>query len=324
MSEEILSRKNLDVKVVDTKGKEVPVPNEYIACALKKLNEDHYIDAALRSSHTNEVFIFCYRAYLVITYDPTSPGKGQVVKGPLLLMDGFPTLYHTRFSQFGVDAAFGCHGVNEAYLFSGPLCVKIEYGPLIRMGNRIGGYPSDIGFVFPCLESIRFVGSIDAAFESTNVEEAYLFKGSKYALINYNLKTLITTGLITDAFPCLLNTKFATDIKAAFASHLSNQAYLFKDDNSYVLVHYTPGNPSDSYIISGPEEMVPSNWPALQGIAPYKRRSSSFKPKTWTPVWRKIDYGLSEEAESEIEPDMFGPNGLCSTELAIPPPRVRI
>jgi len=107
---------------------------------------------------------------------------------------------------------------------------------------------------------------VDAAFESSVPNQVYIFKGGEYALVDYIQRKLIHIRPIVDGFNCLQNTIFDSDIGAAFASHNSQEAYLFKG-NSYVILHFTPGQTKD-YIISGPKEIVPKNWPSLVNILP--------------------------------------------------------
>ncbi|GKB26585.1 hemopexin fold protein [Tanacetum coccineum] len=52
----------------------------------------------------------------------------------------------------------------------------------------------------------------------------------------------------------------------AWAGFSCMSIYLFKE-NSCVLLHFTPGQTKD-YIISGPKEIVPKNWPSLVNIMP--------------------------------------------------------
>ncbi|GKC02531.1 hemopexin fold protein [Tanacetum coccineum] len=107
---------------------------------------------------------------------------------------------------------------------------------------------------------------VDAAFESTVTNEVYIFKGGEYAFVDYMHRKLIAIRPIVDGFKCLKNTIFASDIGAAFASHISGEAYLFKG-NSYVLLHFTPGK-TKGYIIGGPKEILPKNRPSLVNILP--------------------------------------------------------
>ncbi|PWA84936.1 hypothetical protein CTI12_AA155070 [Artemisia annua] len=107
----------------------------------------------------------------------------------------------------------------------------------------------------------------DAAFDQSSVpNQVYIFKGGEYALVDYIQRKLIDIPPIVDGFNCLQNTIFDSDIGAAFVSHNSQEAYLFKE-NSYVILHFTPGQTKD-YIIIGPKEIVPKNWPSLVNILP--------------------------------------------------------
>ncbi|PRQ35114.1 putative Hemopexin-like domain-containing protein [Rosa chinensis] len=131
--------------------------------------------------------------------------------------------------------------------------------------------PMTISAMFPFFKGTVFESGIDAAFESTKKYEAYLFRDKKYAHINYGSGSahLIHLQLITDGFHGLRNTIFASGIEAAFASHKTNEAYLFKGD-SYALINFAPGTTND-YIIGGVKKILP-NWPSLRPILPRKNR----------------------------------------------------
>ncbi|CAO2825288.1 unnamed protein product [Amaranthus hypochondriacus] len=261
---------------------------------LRKPRYESYIDAAFRSSCTNEVFMFTGFHYFVVKYDAQSYSHKEanenhvITKSPLLLIDAFYELYGcTGFRERGVDAAFGCYGTNKAFLFSRTWGAKIEYdsdneGQVLKLQGMEGWFmsPDDTKFSR---------GYLDAACESTVPNEAYLFKGSDYALVNYanqSQLTLIKEGRITDEFTCLCNTAFESDIGSAFASHKFNQFYFFKD-NTYVLIEFD-SKAKESRIIAGPEEIVPTNWPCLVSYLPYhkyKENPLTIQPKTWKPIF---------------------------------------
>ncbi|KAK9941182.1 hypothetical protein M0R45_017801 [Rubus argutus] len=144
--------------------------------------------------------------------------------------------------------------------------VKINYAPVTTYDWMINRQFS-IGGMFPFLEGTRFERGIDAAFESSEKYEAYLFKDDMYALINYNSGHLIRLQPITDGFHSLENTIFASGFDAAFASHKTNEAYLFKGD-SYTLINFAPGTTND-YIIGGFKPILP-NWSSLRSVLPRK------------------------------------------------------
>ncbi|GJZ60672.1 multidrug resistance-associated protein 6 [Tanacetum coccineum] len=165
-----------------------------------------------------------------------------------------------------MNAAFGCHGGDdESFIFSGEFCAKINYAPGTTNDKILEG-PCLIDKMFPFFKGTKFNFKVDAAFESSKPNEVYIFKGGEYALVDYIQRKLIAIRPIVDGFNCLQNTIFDSDIGAAFASHNSQEAYLFKG-NSYVILHFTPGQTKD-YIISGPKEIVPNNWPSLVNILP--------------------------------------------------------
>ncbi|XP_062208260.1 uncharacterized protein LOC133909717 isoform X2 [Phragmites australis] len=202
---------------------------------------DNYIDSAFRSTRKNEAYIFIKEENVVMNYGPA-----------------------TRDDKI-------ISGLSEAMIFSGNLCARINFAPRTTRDRIIQG-PKTIRQMFPFFKGTNFEKGIDAAFESTVTGEAYLFKGSEYALIDYSKLILIEIRAITDGFKCFSNCYlFARDIGAALASHVSKDAYLFKDNN-YILFHFTPRE-TNHYIIGGPKEIVPRNWPSLKGILPRKNKA---------------------------------------------------
>lgn len=222
-----------------------------------------YVLAAFRSICPYEVFIFTGYEYVVVKYDPATAAKDSLVKGPIYIRKGFPSI--SDFQTYGVDAAFSRHGTNRAFLFCLNECVEIEYGCDTKKGRVL--CREFIADMFPAFRGTTFAHHVDAAFESTEKDQAYFFSNTQYALINYVKGSLIATAPIVDAFPCLENTMFERDIGAAFASHTPNEAYLFKDDK-YARLHFTPGETKKSYIIEGPMDIVPTNWPSLETLLP--------------------------------------------------------
>jgi hypothetical protein len=61
--------------------------------------------------------------------------------------------------------------------------------------------------MLPFFRGTSFEKGVDAAFESTVTGEAYLFRGSDYALINYDKEEVIAIRPITDGFHCLCGTQ---------------------------------------------------------------------------------------------------------------------
>ncbi|KAE9456044.1 hypothetical protein C3L33_12033, partial [Rhododendron williamsianum] len=198
--------------------------------------------------------------YLRLDYAPGSTGD-EVLNGPLRISEGFPSLKNTAFAEPGIDCAFGSHHGDEAFIFSGNLCARINYAPGTTNDKIIQG-PMTIIQMFTFFKGTVFESGIDSAFESTVLDEAYLFKGNQYALINYNDPHLIAIRHITEGFVSLKDTIFASGIEAALASHLTNEAYLFKGDS------YARFNFAHDYIF-GVKKILP-NWASLHGILPRK------------------------------------------------------
>ncbi|KAF7106024.1 hypothetical protein CFC21_106789 [Triticum aestivum] len=238
------------------------VPIEYYAEGVAHIAS--YIDSAFRSTYWNEVYIFIKEKYVLVNYAPGSTND-RILNGPHYIGDSFPFLVGTAFAEYGIDASFGSHSSVEAIIFSGNLCARINFAPKTTGGYIVEGITT-IRQMFPFFRGTVFEKGIDAAFESTVTGEAYLFKGSNYALINYYKKELIAITPIAVGFQCLRDSEFEGDIGAAFASHICKEAYLFKG-NRYILLHFTPGENKD-YIVDGPKDIVPGNWPSLDGVLP--------------------------------------------------------
>lgn len=229
-------------------------------------NSESYIDAAFRSSRTNEAYLFMKKEYVLVDYAPGTTDD-KVLNGPLFICDGYPSLAGTAFAEDGIDCAFGSHDRNEAFIFSGNLCAQINYAPHTANDKIIKG-PMTITAMFPFFKGTVFKNGVDAAFESTKEYEAYLFKGNQYARINYGSKShLIAIRNIAQGFPSLKNTMFESGIDAAFASHRTNEAYLFKNAY-YARINFAPGT-TDDYIIGGVKK-IREYWPSLRNILPRK------------------------------------------------------
>ncbi|OWM76577.1 uncharacterized protein LOC116201708 [Punica granatum] len=226
-----------------------------------------YIDAAFRSSRTDEAYLFMRDEYVVVNYAPDSTDDKRIVDGPLLICDGFPSLTNTTFGEYGIDCAFASHYGDQAYIFSSNMCALMDYAPGTSNNNdRIISSPMKIASMFPFLKHTVFEDGIDAAFEATATDEAYIFRGSMYALINYHGSSAGIIGWIkpiAEYFIGLSGTVFEHGIDAAFASHRRGEAYLFKGEY-YTLISIIPGS-IDDYIIGGAVimEILP-NWPSLR------------------------------------------------------------
>ncbi|KAL5218228.1 hypothetical protein ABZP36_018912 [Zizania latifolia] len=227
-----------------------------------------YINAAFRSSVSDEAYLFMKNEYVALNYAPGSTDDFLVNGGPHRICDGYPSLAGTAFGEHGVDCAFDCDRGNEALIFSGNLCARFDYAPGTRDGRILDG-PMPITAMFPFFSRTVFAGAIDAAFPSTASNEAYLFKGDSYALINYESKTCMGIHKITQGFHSLGDTIFQSGLDAAFASHRMNQAYIFKGDQ-YALINFVPGS-NDDYIVGGVKPIAP-NWPSLRGMLPRPNR----------------------------------------------------
>ncbi|CAK8533296.1 unnamed protein product [Lathyrus sativus] len=223
-----------------------------------------YINAAFRSSKNNEAYFFINEKYLLIDYAPGTTND-KVLYGPTPVRDGFKSLSQTIFGSYGIDCSFDTEN-NEAFIFYENFCALIDYAPHSNRDKIILG-PKKIADVFPFFKGTAFETGIDAAFRSTLGKEVYLFKGDHYARIDYGSNSMVNKEIksISNGFPCFSNTIFESGTDAAFASHLTDEVYFFKDDY-YARVKVTPGR-TDDKLLGGVRKIV-DYWPSLRGIIP--------------------------------------------------------
>ncbi|KAL5710959.1 hypothetical protein ACHQM5_021462 [Ranunculus cassubicifolius] len=260
-------------------------PNNWYAG--KVANFESYINAAFRSSRINEAYLFMKNEYVILNYAPGTTND-KVLTGPNFICNGYLSLAGTSFAEHGIDCAFGSHDKDEAFLFSGNLCVHINFIPHTTTDKIING-PMSIDAMFPFLKGTVFENGIDAAFESTTRYEVNLFKNNQHARINYNgtesrLRNVICP--ITQAFPSLKNTFFESGIDSAFASHRTGEAYLFKED--FYALFYFGSDATDDRLISSVKKLLP-NWPSLRSILPRQNRGLDVHDHTKHDVHRVQD-----------------------------------
>ncbi|KAK8472643.1 hypothetical protein PHAVU_002G269700 [Phaseolus vulgaris] len=93
--------------------------------------------------------------------------------------DMFPVLDDTVF-QDGIDSAFRSSRGKEVYLFEGNKYCCMDYA-----SKQLVDPIRNITDGFPVLKGTIFEDGIDAAFASHKENQAYLFKGENYALMNF-------------------------------------------------------------------------------------------------------------------------------------------
>jgi len=214
------------------------------------------IDTAFRSSKPNECYVFKNKRFAVVNYAPGAK-KDHVVKKPIHTSDGFPFLDETPFEKL-VDCAFETEGT-QAIIFSGKQCAKIDFAPDSDTDLLDGPVP--ITTMFHCLKGTFLENGIDAAIKWTG-HNVFLFKGNEYVRMDYHSKTIVTHYSIRSGFKSLLGTVFENGIDAAFASHVANQAYVFKGEY-YARIDIS--NEGDC-IVNGRVKLVHDEWPALQSL----------------------------------------------------------
>ncbi|KAM7489066.1 hypothetical protein LguiB_026550 [Lonicera macranthoides] len=223
----------------------------------------HYVDCAFNFNNKIEAFIFTADQCLRINYAPGTTDD-YIIKGPMSIGDYFPSLKNTIFAT-GIDAAFTSSVENEAYIFKGDRYILLNF----VSGNIIGG-PKKITDGFYSLKDTIFEDGIDAAFASSRHNEAYIFRGDQYALINFAPGTtddylVHNPKKIIEGFPSLKGTVFQDGLDAAFSAKATNEAYIFKGD-TYARINYAPGTTND-YIINI-ETPISDGFHSLKGIIP--------------------------------------------------------
>ena len=93
--------------------------------------------------------------------------------------DMFPVLDDTVF-QDGIDSAFRSSRGKEVYLFEGNKYCCMDYA-----SKQLVDPIRNITDGFPVLKGTIFEDGIDAAFASHKENQAYLFKGENYTLMNF-------------------------------------------------------------------------------------------------------------------------------------------
>lgn len=223
----------------------------------------HYIESAFNFSDKEEVYLFIADRCLLINYAPGTTND-YIIKRPQTIGDGFPYLRYTIFAS-GIDAAFTASRKNEAYIFRSNIYALINFD----RGYIIEG-PELITDSFYSLRNTIFAKGIDAAFTSSTENEAHLFRGNQYALINFASGTtddyiIQRPKNITESFHSLKDTIFENGLDAAFSSSRTNEAYIFKGD-TYAVINFAHGSTKDC-IIEGPKKITESFY-SLKDILP--------------------------------------------------------
>ncbi|KAG5529047.1 hypothetical protein RHGRI_029646 [Rhododendron griersonianum] len=220
---------------------------------------DSYINAAFRSSKKGQAYLFMGTEYVVFDYSQ-GPSHAEVVEGPLPICKGFPFLRFTFFVEYELDAAFGS-GENEAIFFLGDECAKINYSSNPSYDIK------QITEMFLFLQCTLFESDIDAALESWESNEAFLFKDDQCVCINYssdNCGLVSTIRPIAEFFPILKDTFFDSGIQAAFMTNCY-EVVLFKKDRWAWIKFGSPTRRFDTPFLH-----IGQMCPSLRNILPRK------------------------------------------------------
>ncbi|KAM7489044.1 hypothetical protein LguiB_026528 [Lonicera macranthoides] len=216
-------------------------------------SEPHYVDCAFKYNNQARAFIFTSDQCVEINYE-----HNQILKGPMKICEFFPKL--NNYFADGIDAAF-TSAENEVYIFKKNKYTRLNFAT----GDIIQG-PKEITEDFPFLKDNSFKNGIAAAFASSQPNEAYIFKGDQYAIINFKASTkedfwVSPLKQFAVDFPYVQGSVFEEGVGSAFSADATNEAYIFKGDNC-ARISYAPGTSStDDYIINGPmsiDDFIPS------------------------------------------------------------------
>jgi hypothetical protein len=196
------------------------------------------------------------KRFVIVNFAPGAK-KEKIIQRPIHISDGFSFFENTPFENV-IDCAFDTDG-NQAFIFSGNQCAKIDYAPDSEDATLLEG-PVPITTMFPCLKETVFVNGVDAAIRAYG-NMVFLFKGDEYARIDYQAKTLMVNRYIRNGFRSLVGTVYENGIDAAFASSVQDQAYVFKGE--YVACIDISNK---DFIVNGRINRTHEGWPALHGI----------------------------------------------------------
>ncbi|KAK7354921.1 hypothetical protein VNO80_14163 [Phaseolus coccineus] len=157
--------------------------NDQVLIDLRNIDDDF---ASLHGTHFGAYGINCSfdtegnKAYIfsdkICAYIDYVNDKILSLKG---IGDMFPVLEDTVFEN-GIDSAFKSSRGKEVYLFQGNkyCCMDYDSKQLVEpIRNITDG--------FPLMKDTMFEDGIDPSFASHNENQAYLFKGENYVLINF-------------------------------------------------------------------------------------------------------------------------------------------
>lgn len=217
------------------------------------------IDAAFRSSRNGYCYMFVKQNCVILEYN--SRGEKKIAEGPTHISQWIPRLGNTPFAKV-IDCAFDADG-NEAFIFSGNLCAKIDYAPYTSKPKLLlSSVP--INEMFPYLSETIFEKGIDAAFRYKD-KQVFIFKGDKYALIDYESEKLLVHQSISHGFGSLFGTVFEHGIDVAFSDWGVDAAFIFKGQY-FAYISYDHHIDDSDKIVNSRIKPIKKVWPFLEDI----------------------------------------------------------
>ncbi|KAK9692390.1 hypothetical protein RND81_09G261100 [Saponaria officinalis] len=153
---------------------------------------EYGVTCSFASHDANVAYIFSGTLAAKLNY-----ANNTIIIAPVKITKMFPFLKGTVFKS-GIDAGFESKTRYEAYIFSGDQFGVIDYG---SAAPKLVGPVRQISDGFPGLRNTIFQSGIEAAFASHRVDQAYVFKGDSFALINLASGGAIVGGvkkIVTD------------------------------------------------------------------------------------------------------------------------------
>lgn len=136
------------------------------------------------ANHLKEAFFFCGDECAKADFAPNTV-DAKLLSGPMPIKSMFPSLTNTVFAS-GITAAMKSNNDKTVFLFSGDQCGLLDFtsGSLIETKSISEAFPQFVGTVFE--------SGLDAALNTHDKNEAYVFKGEYYAHFNLTTRAFIS------------------------------------------------------------------------------------------------------------------------------------
>lgn len=136
------------------------------------------------ANHLKEAFFFAGDQCAKADFAPNTV-DAKLISGPMEIGAMFPSLRGTVFAD-GITAAMKSSNDKNVFLFNGDQCGQLDYvsGRLVEIKSIAETFPQFLGTVFE--------SGLDAALNTHDKNEAYVFKGEYYAHFNLTTRAFIS------------------------------------------------------------------------------------------------------------------------------------